>query len=109
MTRSSARLNLPGLQGGINWPGASYDPETHMLYLFAKNQIEVTGVMQGPDGKVVQRGGQPAAGSADANGGAFGGVASLKGAVGPGRGSIGTRRAHRSHRAGHDLHRGHSR
>ncbi len=31
----------------------------------------------------IQRGGQPAAGSADANGGAFGGVASLKGAVGP--------------------------
>jgi quinoprotein glucose dehydrogenase len=80
-------LCAPGLQGGINWPGASYDPETHMLYLFAKNQFEVTGVMKTPDGKVVQRGGQPAAGSADANGGAFGGVASLKGAVGPGRGS----------------------
>ena len=78
-------LNMPGLQGGINWPGASYDPETHMLYLYAKNQFEVTGVVKGADGKVVQRGGQPAAGSADANGGAFGGVASLKGAVGPGR------------------------
>jgi quinoprotein glucose dehydrogenase len=82
-------LNLPGLQGGINWPGASYDPETHMLYCFAKNQFEVTGVVQGPDGKVMQRGGQPAAGSADANGGTFGGVASLKGATGPGRGSVG--------------------
>ena len=81
-------LNLPGLQGGINWPGASYDPETHMLYLFAKNQIEVSGVMKTPDGKVVQRGGQPAAGSADANGGAFGGIASVTGVVGPGRGSI---------------------
>ncbi len=81
-------FNMPGLQGGINWPGASYDPETHMIYLFAKNQIEVSGVVQGPDGKVTQRGGQPAAGSADANGGAFGGVASLKGAVGPGRGSV---------------------
>lgn len=81
-------LNLPGLQGGINWPGASYDPETHMLYLFAKNQIEVSGVMKTPDGKVVQRGGQPAAGSADANGGAFGGVASVTGVVGPGRGSV---------------------
>jgi quinoprotein glucose dehydrogenase len=80
-------MNMPGLQGGINWPGASYDPETHMLYLFAKNQIEVTGVIKTADGKVVQRGGQPAAGSADANGGAFGGIASLKGAVGPGRGS----------------------
>jgi quinoprotein glucose dehydrogenase len=82
-------LNLPGLQGGINWPGASYDPESHMLFLFAKNQFEVTGVVQGPDGKVFQRGGQPAAGSADANGGAFGGVASLTGATGRGRGSVG--------------------
>ncbi|HEX4634985.1 MAG TPA: PQQ-binding-like beta-propeller repeat protein [Rhizomicrobium sp.] len=82
-------LNLPGLQGGINWPGASYDPETHLLYLFAKNQFEVTGVVQGPDGKVFQRGGQPAAGSADANGGAFGGVASLTGPAGRQRGSIG--------------------
>ena len=82
-------LNLPGLQGGINWPGASYDPESHMLYLFSKNQFEITGVVQGPDGKVFQRGGQPAAGSADPNGGAFGGVASLKGAVGPQRGSVG--------------------
>ncbi len=81
-------LNLPGLQGGINWPGASYDPETHMLYLFSKTQIEVSGVTRTADGKLVQRGGQPAAGSADANGGAFGGVASLKGATGPGRGSV---------------------
>ncbi len=81
-------LNMPGLQGGINWPGGSYDPESHLLYLYAKNQIEVTGVVVGPDGKVFQRGGPPAAGSADSNGGAFGGVASLKGSVGRGRGSV---------------------
>jgi quinoprotein glucose dehydrogenase len=81
-------LNLPGLQGGINWPGASYDPETRFLYLFAKNQFEVTGVVPGPDGKVFQRGGQPAAGSADANGGAFGGIASLNGPTGRQRGSV---------------------
>ena len=72
-------LNLPGLQGGINWPGASYDPETHMLYLFSKNQFEITGIVQGRDGKLTQRGGPPAPGSADANGGAFGGLASLTG------------------------------
>jgi len=81
-------FNMPAMQGGINWPGASYDPETHLIYCYAKNQIEISGVVQGPDGKVTQRGGPPAAGSADANGGAFGGVASLKGAVGPGRGSV---------------------
>jgi quinoprotein glucose dehydrogenase len=81
-------LNLPGLQGGANWPGGSYDPETRVLYVFAKNQFEITGVVVAPDGKIFQRGGQPAAGSADANGGAFGGVASLTGASGRGRGSV---------------------
>jgi quinoprotein glucose dehydrogenase len=81
-------LNLPGLQGGANWPGGSYDPETHMLYVFAKNQFEITGVTRAPDGKLVQRGGRPAAGSADANGGAFGGVASIKGPIGRQRGSV---------------------
>src|ERR1700761_1895913 len=82
-------LNLPGLQGGANWPGGSYDPETHTLYIYAKNQFEISGATIGPDGKVGQRGGPPAAGSADPNGGAFGGFASLKGAVGPQRGSVG--------------------
>jgi quinoprotein glucose dehydrogenase len=81
-------LNLPGLQGGANWPGGSYDPETHTLYIYSKNQFEVTGIVVGKDGKINQRGGQPAAGSADANGGAFGGSASLKGQVGRGRGSV---------------------
>jgi quinoprotein glucose dehydrogenase len=74
-------LNLPGLQGGANWPGGSYDPESHFLYVFAKNQFEITGAAVGADGKVTQRGGQPAPGSADANGGAFGGFASLTGGV----------------------------
>ena len=87
-------LNLPGLQGGANWPGGSYDPETHTLYIYAKNQFELTGAVVGKDGAITQRGGQPAAGSADSNGGAFGGFASLKGAVGGGpgffpRGSVG--------------------
>jgi len=82
-------LTLPGLQGGANWPGGSYDPETRTLYVFAKNQFEVTGVIVTPDGKTFQRGGQPAAGSADPNGGAFGGIASLTGPTGRGRGSVG--------------------
>ena len=80
-------LCMPGLQGGINWPGASYDPDTNMLYLFAKNEIGVIGARVAQDGKVVPSGGPPAAGSADANGGSFGGVASLKGATGIFRGS----------------------
>jgi quinoprotein glucose dehydrogenase len=81
-------LNLPGLQGGANWPGGSYDPESHILYVYAKNQFEVSGIVVGKDGKINQRGGQPSAGSADPNGGAFGGFASLKGASGRGRDSV---------------------
>jgi quinoprotein glucose dehydrogenase len=72
-------FNLPGMQGGANWPGGSYDPETGMLYVFSKQQIGLTGVGFDAKGKVVSRGGPPAFGSADANGGAFGGFASLKG------------------------------
>ena len=83
-------LVLPGLQGGANWPGGSYDPETHTIYIYSKNQFEIAAAIIDKDGKVSQRGGQPAAGSADANGGAFGGFASLKGAVGGFmRGSVG--------------------
>jgi quinoprotein glucose dehydrogenase len=35
---------VPGTQGGANWPGGSYDPETHMLYIFSKTVIEVEGI-----------------------------------------------------------------
>jgi len=73
-------LNHPGLQGGANWPGGSYDPQTHILYVFAKNQIDVSGVVVTPDGKLFASITLPVAGSADANGGAFGGIASLTGA-----------------------------
>jgi quinoprotein glucose dehydrogenase len=79
-------LCVPGLQGGINWPGASYDPETRMLYLFSKNQLGVIGATTTKDGKVVQSGGPPPQGSADPNGGVFGGVASLSGGSPPFRG-----------------------
>jgi quinoprotein glucose dehydrogenase len=72
-------FNLPGMQGGVNWPGGSYDPETGLLYVFSKHQIGITGVGLDSKGRPVPRGGPPAAGSADAGGGAFGGFASLKG------------------------------
>ena len=74
---------VPGLQGGINWPGASYDPETRMLYCFSKNQMGVIGARVTNEGKVVQAGGPPPPGSADPQGGVFGGVASLKGGGAP--------------------------
>ncbi len=72
-------LCMPGLQGGINWPGASYDPETKVIYVFSKNEMGVIGATVTKEGKVVQTGGFPPPGSSDSNGGSFGGVASLKG------------------------------
>ncbi len=81
-------LTMPGLQGGANWPGGSYDPETHMLYIYSKNEFWITGVGLSKDGKVFQSFAPPAGGSADPNGGAFGGGASLKGQVGRGRGAV---------------------
>ncbi len=76
-------LTYPGLQGGANWPGGSFDPETNTLYIYAKNQFGITGVTI-KNGKPSPSGGPPAPGSADPNGGSFGGIASLKGGSGPG-------------------------
>ncbi|HEX4272260.1 MAG TPA: PQQ-binding-like beta-propeller repeat protein, partial [Rhizomicrobium sp.] len=82
-------LNLPGMQGGANWPGGSYDPETHILYIFAKNQLGISGVRRDKDGKLFGTGWPSVpAGSADPNGGTFGGTASLKGATDPGRQAV---------------------
>ena len=42
-------LTLGTASGGTNWPGGSYDPETHTAYLFACNAcIEPIGLVQAP-------------------------------------------------------------
>jgi len=33
--------------GGTNWPGGSYDPETHILYVFSQSQIGSLGLVPG--------------------------------------------------------------
>jgi quinoprotein glucose dehydrogenase len=38
-------LTLPGLQGGTNWPGGAYDPESHIVYVFSKTQMATTGIV----------------------------------------------------------------
>ena len=40
-------LTLPGNQGGANWPGGSYDPETQMVYVFSKTQLAAFSVVPG--------------------------------------------------------------
>jgi quinoprotein glucose dehydrogenase len=43
-----ATMFMPGTQGGANWPGASYDPDTHMLYIFSKTVMEMQGIGPSP-------------------------------------------------------------
>lgn len=44
-----ATLTLGTASGGTNWPGASYDPETHILYAFACNAcLTPIGLVQPP-------------------------------------------------------------
>jgi quinoprotein glucose dehydrogenase len=67
---------MPGTQGGANWPGASYDPETHMLYIFSKTVMEAQGIGPSPVNPAnlvtVVYGGTTAY-SQDNGGGGFGG------------------------------------
>ena len=39
----------PGSLGGANWPGGSYDPETHIVYVFSQSAIAVLGLVPSPD------------------------------------------------------------
>ena len=45
-----ATLVLPNFNGGVNWPGASVDPETKRMYLYSFTQAWALGVVQS-DGK----------------------------------------------------------
>ena len=46
-------INLPGYIGGINWPGGSYDPETHTVYTYSQtNPLTVGGIIPNPDHKM---------------------------------------------------------
>ena len=42
-------LTMGTASGGTNWPGGSYDPETHMVYVYACNScIEPIGLVEAP-------------------------------------------------------------
>ncbi len=41
---------LPSATGGSNWPGGSYDPETHTVYVFSQTNISPLGLVPPPDG-----------------------------------------------------------
>ena len=41
-------ITSPGSLGGANWPGGSYDPETHRLYVFSQSAIAILGLIPTP-------------------------------------------------------------
>jgi quinoprotein glucose dehydrogenase len=47
-----ATLISPGAQGGTNWPGGAYDPETHKLYVFSETVTGALGLLPPNDPKI---------------------------------------------------------
>jgi quinoprotein glucose dehydrogenase len=45
-----ATLILPAATGGANWQGGSYDPDTHIMYVFSNTQVSALGLVP-PDEK----------------------------------------------------------
>ena len=43
-----AAITSPGSLGGSNWPGGSYDPETHTVYVFSQTATALLGLVK-PD------------------------------------------------------------
>ncbi len=42
----------PGATGGANWPGGSYDPDTHTVYLFSQTAIAILGLIPSPNANI---------------------------------------------------------
>jgi quinoprotein glucose dehydrogenase len=43
-----ASLVSPGALGGANWPGGSFDPDTHMLYVYSRTDFSALGLLPTP-------------------------------------------------------------
>ena len=41
-------ITSPGSTGGANWPGGSYDPEAHKLYVYSQTAIAILGLIPPP-------------------------------------------------------------
>jgi len=39
-------LSLPGYQGGTNWPGGCYDPDSHTVFVYSKTQVDISGIVR---------------------------------------------------------------
>jgi quinoprotein glucose dehydrogenase len=47
-------ISAPGVQGGTNWPGGCYDPETHTVFVYSKTQPSVIGIIPNDNPQVSQ-------------------------------------------------------
>jgi len=47
-----ASIVSPGALGGANWPGGSYDPDTHILYVYSRTDFSALGLVPSPDPKL---------------------------------------------------------
>jgi len=47
-------ITAPGIQGGTNWPGGAYDPDSHIIYVYSKTQPSVIGIVPNTDSTVSQ-------------------------------------------------------
>ena len=65
-------LAAPENQGGANWPGGSYDPQTGVFYVYSKTSLQIFGHVQQPDGGITIFG-DTARGTNDDMGASFGG------------------------------------
>lgn len=45
-------IAVPGVQGGTNWPGGCYDPDTHTVFVYSKTQPGVLGIVPNTDRSV---------------------------------------------------------
>jgi quinoprotein glucose dehydrogenase len=42
-------ITVPSANGGTNWPGGAYDPETHTIYVYSKTVPTLTGLLHNTD------------------------------------------------------------
>ena len=47
-----ATIVSPGAFGGANWPGGSYDPDTHTFYVYSRTDFSALGLVPSPDQKL---------------------------------------------------------
>ena len=47
-----ATIVSPGALGGANWPGGSYDPDTHTVYVYSRTDFSALGLVPSPNPKL---------------------------------------------------------